>query len=55
MKQEVSHAVVSSTPPAAISAAIIAGLTLDDWVKIATLVYLGIQGLYLLYKFWRER
>lgn len=58
MRQEVAQAAIKVSPPAAVSAAILFGLTLDDWVKLATLTYLAIQGGYLLWRWlqeWRKR
>lgn len=39
--------------PAVIGTAI-AGMTLEKWVALATLVYIAIQAGYLLRKWWRE-
>jgi hypothetical protein len=38
----------------AVAGAAASTLTLNEWVAIATGVYIAIQGLYLLRKWWRE-
>jgi hypothetical protein len=43
---------VAKTAPA-IAGATIYGLTLQDWVAIATLVYVGLQVGLLMPKYWR--
>ncbi len=44
-----------ASPPLAVSASAAVGLTLQDWVLIATLVYTVMQGAYLVYKFVGDR
>lgn len=45
----------AGTPPVVVStAAIIGGLTLQEWVLAATLIYVVVQCAYLLWKWWRE-
>ena len=44
---------VKSSPPVAVIAATAAGMTLQDWVFVLTLAYLGIQIGWLLWKWWR--
>ncbi len=51
---EYSTAAVKSAPPVAVLAADTAGLSLEQWVFIATLIYLALQSIYLLYKFGRD-
>ena len=38
----------------AVAGAAAAGLTLNEWVAIATGMYIAIQAMYLLRKWWRE-
>jgi len=38
----------------AIAGAAAAGMTLNEWVAIATGLYIAIQAAYLLRKWWRE-
>ena len=38
----------------AVAGAAFAGVTLNQWVAIATGVYIVLQALYLLRKWWRE-
>ena len=40
--------------PIAVSGAAAAGLSLQEWVFIATLVYLGLQIAHLIFKWWRD-
>lgn len=47
-------AAVKTAPPVAVLAADTAGLTLEQWVFVATLIYLALQSIYLLYKFGRD-
>lgn len=51
MKQDVASGAVKVAPPVA---AWVFGLTLNDWVAIGTLVYLALQGGYLLWRWYRE-
>ena len=55
MKQEVAQEAVKSAPPVAITGfAWMNGLTLNEMVALATLGYIGLQALYLLWKWYRE-
>lgn len=55
MKSEITAEVGKATPPAAIVAyGHMSGWTLNEWVLVATLVYICMQGAYLLWKWWRE-
>jgi len=38
----------------AVAGATAAGITLNQWVAIATVVYIALQAMYLLRKWWRE-
>jgi hypothetical protein len=51
MKQDVASGAVKVAPPVA---AWLFGLTLNDWVAIGTLIYLALQGGYLLWRWYRE-
>ncbi len=56
MQQEIARQGVNAAPPAAIYAvAYIFHLTLDDWVKVATIGYICLQAIYLLIKVWRGK
>jgi len=52
---EYTAALGKATPPLAVSASAIAGLSLQDWVLIATLVYTVLQTALLVWKFLRDR
>lgn len=43
MKEEIVTASAKAAPPLAVSGLTISGVTLQDWVYIATLVYLAFQ------------
>ncbi len=43
MKEEIVTATAKAAPPLAVSGLTISGVTLQDWVYIATLVYLAFQ------------
>ncbi len=51
---EAGVAAAKLAPPAAVVTATASGYTLQDWVGIATLVYLALQAAYLAWKWWRE-
>lgn len=52
---EYAGAVGKAAPPIAVSTAAIAGLSLQDWVLIATLAYTLLQIALLIRKFFREK
>jgi hypothetical protein len=55
MRQEITQEVIKATPPAVVAGAgHLLGLTLNEWVLVATLVYVGLQTAHLLWKWWRE-
>lgn len=55
MKTEISAEGLKAAPPVAVTvAATVADLTLNQLVAYATLVYLGLQAGYLLWKWFRE-
>jgi hypothetical protein len=55
MKQELGHEAMRSAPPVAVAgSAWLFGLTLNDWVAVATLGYLALQTGYLLFKWYRD-
>jgi hypothetical protein len=43
-----------ATPPLGVVAATLAGIDLQTWVYVAALVYTGLQGAYLIWKWRRE-
>lgn len=51
-KLQVIIEVAKSAP--AVAGAAASGLTLNDWIAIATGIYIAIQAMYLLRKWWRE-
>ena len=51
---EYLSAIGKAAPPIAVSTAAGAGMSLQDWVLIATLVYTLLQTAYLVYKFVRD-
>lgn len=51
---EAGVAAAKLAPPAAVVTASASGYTLQDWVGIATLIYLALQAAYLAWKWWRE-
>ncbi|MES2072330.1 MAG: hypothetical protein V4488_18375 [Pseudomonadota bacterium] len=54
--ESISAAAAKAAPPALVTgAAVIFGLTLNDWVAIATLVYVGLQTFFLLKDRLRKR
>lgn len=51
LKHEIADQVLRASPPFAVSlTAIIGGLTLNQWVAIATLVYIVLQAVVLIRK-----
>lgn len=55
MKQEIAQESLKSAPPVAVTAvAWMSGLTLNEIVALATLAYIGLQAMYLMWKWWRE-
>lgn len=48
---DVGMAVAKLSPPAA---AMLFGFTLNEWVAIATLIYIALQAFYLAWKWARE-
>ena len=55
MKTEVTQEAWKAAPPVAVTGwAWVHGLTLSDAVAIATLAYIGLQAVYLLWKWIKE-
>lgn len=55
MKTDLVHEGAKSAPPVAVAgSAWLFGLTLNDWVAIGTLLYLALQGGFLIWKWYRE-
>ena len=46
---------IKTAPPIAVTASAGAGISLQDWVFIVTIVYTVLQAAYLVYKFLHER
>lgn len=51
--QDVSTEGLKAAPPVAVTGAIVSGMTINDWIAIATLSYLLLQIGLLLPKYWR--
>lgn len=51
---EYLSAIGKASPPLAVSGATAAGMTLQDWVLVATLAYTILQAAYLIYKILRD-
>ena len=49
VKQAALSEITKATPPLAAT-----GLTLNEWVAIATFIYIGIQAAYLIWKWYKE-
>ncbi len=55
MRQEVVQESIKATPPAMVAGwAWLNGMTLEKWVALATLAYIGMQAAYLLWRWIRE-
>ncbi|GBG55151.1 hypothetical protein SPFL3102_03587 [Sporomusaceae bacterium FL31] len=52
--QDIKSELIKMTPPVGVSTASTLGLTLADWVLLATLVYTVIQTGWLVYKIVRH-
>lgn len=56
MKEEIASAAMRASPAVAVVGSdVFFGLTLDGWVKIATLLYLMLQAFFLLRSELRKR
>ena len=51
---EIATEAVKAAPPVAVTTASLSGLSLAEWVSIATIVYIGLQVGLLLPRYWRE-
>lgn len=55
MKHTVSVEASKAAPPVLVSAGTsLGGIPLNEWVAIATITYILLQGTYLLWKWYRE-
>jgi hypothetical protein len=55
MKAEIVGEGLKASPPVTVTAlAWMKGMTLNEYVAIATLIYIGLQAGYLLWKWYRE-
>jgi uncharacterized membrane protein len=54
-KHEAANEIAKSIPPVTIAAATVSGWTLNDWVLVATLVYVVLQIAHLLYKWFKGK
>lgn len=56
MKDEIAAAAVRSAPPVTVSGVSwLTGMTINDWVGIATLLYIALQAVFLLRNELRKR
>lgn len=46
---------VKTAPAIAVAAADLAGMTLQDWMFVATIIYTVLQTAHLVYKFFSDR
>jgi len=51
---ELKDEIAKAGPPVGVSAITAFGVNLADWVYILTVIYLIVQIVYLLYKFYRR-
>ena len=54
MKTELAQQTAYASPPLAATGAILVGLTLNEWVAAATIVYIVMQAIYLGWKWHQE-
>lgn len=55
MKQEIASESMKAAPPIAVTvASTVSGITLNEWVAIATITYIVLQTGYLLWKWVKE-
>lgn len=54
MKIEVAQQTAYSAPPVVATGAVLAGLTLNEWVATATIAYIVLQAAYLGWKWYQE-
>lgn len=52
---EYAAAAYKITPAVSVATATVAGVTLQEWVLIATLIYTVLQTALLIRKWWKER
>lgn len=56
MKEEIASAAMRASPAVAVAGSdLFFGLTLDGWVKVATLLYLMLQAVFLIRSEYRKR
>lgn len=56
MKDEIASAVVKAAPPVAVTGSqVLFDLTLNEWVAIATLLYIALQAAILVRNEFRKR
>ncbi|WP_315384793.1 hypothetical protein [Microvirgula aerodenitrificans] len=54
MSKEIVAEAIKAAPPVAVTTASLAGLSLAEWVSIATILYIGLQVGLLVPRYWRE-
>jgi hypothetical protein len=51
---EVGNEAIKASPPiAVVGATTMSGMTLQDWVLVATLAYIALQAAWLVWKWWK--
>ena len=54
LTEEVNSAAMRISPAVAVTSAAVSGWGVQEWMYAATLIYVILQGLYLLWKWHRE-
>ena len=54
LSADLAEHAVKASPPLTVTAAALSGLSLEQWVMIATLVYTVLMTLHLLYKWMKD-
>jgi disulfide bond formation protein DsbB len=49
----IAHELAKATPPVSVALATLFGMSLQDWVLVATLVYIVLQAGFLIYRWYR--
>lgn len=52
-RSDIAQEAAKAAPPISVATASLVGMTLHDWVLVATLVYVVLQAGFLLYRWWR--
>ncbi len=52
-RADIAQEAARAAPPISVATASLVGMTLHDWVLVATLVYVVLQAGFLMYRWWR--